>query len=129
MIKKIEAIIRSEKLNSTMKELSDIGIVGLTVQPVKGRGRGAGVQLQWRGNSYNVGLLPRTMISIILSEEKRRGDGSGHPQRGRHRQTRGWCDPCFSGRQHRAHQHRRDRPRGDQLSGRHRYAQENGSLS
>ena len=38
MIKKIEAIIRSEKLNSTMKELSDIGIVGLTVQPVKGRG-------------------------------------------------------------------------------------------
>ncbi len=69
MIKKIEAIIRSEKLNSTMKELSDIGIVGLTVQPVKGRGRGAGVQLQWRGNSYNVGLLPRTMISIILSEE------------------------------------------------------------
>ncbi len=69
MIKKIEAIIRSEKLKATMQELSAIGIVGLTVQPVKGRGRGAGLQLQWRGDSYNVGLLPRTMISIILSEE------------------------------------------------------------
>ncbi len=69
MIKKIEAIIRSEKLSATITELSAIGIVGLSVQPVKGRGRGAGIQLQWRGDSYNVGLLPKTLVTIILSEE------------------------------------------------------------
>ena len=68
MIKKIEAIIRSEKLSSTIKELSAIGIVGLTIQPVKGRGRGVGMQLQWRGTLYNVDLLPRTMITTIVSE-------------------------------------------------------------
>lgn len=68
MIKKIEAIIRSEKLSSTIKELSAIGIVGLTLQPVKGRGRGVGMQLQWRGTLYNVDLLPRTMITTIVSE-------------------------------------------------------------
>ena len=37
MIKRIEAIIRTEKLNATTKALSAIGVVGLTVQPVKGR--------------------------------------------------------------------------------------------
>lgn len=68
MIKKIEAIIRSEKLSSTIKELSAIGIVGLTIQPVKGRGRGVGMQLQWRGTLYNVDMLPRTMITTIVSE-------------------------------------------------------------
>ena len=68
MIKKIEAIIRSEKLSATIKELSAIGIVGLTIQPVKGRGRGVGMQLQWRGTLYNVDLLPRTMLTMIISE-------------------------------------------------------------
>ena len=68
MIKKIEAIIRSELLNSTMKELSAIGIVGLTVQPVKGRGRDVGMQLQWRNTLYNVDLLPKTMLTLIVSE-------------------------------------------------------------
>ncbi len=68
MIKKIEAIIRSEKLSSTIRELSAIGIVGMTVQPVKGRGRGVGLQLRWRGSLYNVDLLPRTMVTMIVSE-------------------------------------------------------------
>ncbi len=68
MIKKIEAIVRSEKLSSTIRELTAIGIVGMTVQPVKGRGRGVGVQLRWRGALYNVDLLPRTMITLIVSE-------------------------------------------------------------
>ncbi|MCY3945615.1 MAG: P-II family nitrogen regulator [Anaerolineaceae bacterium] len=68
MIKKIEAIVRSEKLSSTIRELSAIGIVGMTVQPVKGRGRGVGMQLRWRGALYNVDLLPRTMVTLIVSE-------------------------------------------------------------
>ncbi|MDD9956599.1 MAG: P-II family nitrogen regulator [Anaerolineaceae bacterium] len=68
MIKKIEAIVRTEKLSSTIRELSAIGIVGMTVQPVKGRGRGVGMQLRWRGALYNVDLLPRTMVTLIVSE-------------------------------------------------------------
>ena len=48
MTKKIEAIIRAEKLNVVKQALGDIGIVGLTVFNVRGRGRGSGMQLQWR---------------------------------------------------------------------------------
>ncbi|MAS33442.1 MAG: transcriptional regulator [Anaerolineaceae bacterium] len=69
MTKKIEAIVRPEKLHAVKNALSDIGIVGLTVTEVKGRGRGSGMQLQWRTGKYVVDLLPRVMISIVLSDE------------------------------------------------------------
>ncbi|HLV35157.1 MAG TPA: P-II family nitrogen regulator [Spirillospora sp.] len=69
MTQKIEAIIRTEKLHAVKNALSDIGIVGLTVIEVKGRGRGNGMELQWRTGRYVVDLLPRVMISIVLSDE------------------------------------------------------------
>ncbi|MFP4321081.1 MAG: P-II family nitrogen regulator [Anaerolineales bacterium] len=68
MTKKIEAIIREEKLTAVKKALSDIGIVGLTITPVRGRGRGAGMTLKWRTGTYNVELLPRTKVEIVLSD-------------------------------------------------------------
>lgn len=69
MTKKIEAIIRKEKLQAVKKALSEIGIIGLTVLDVAGRGRGSGLQLQWRTGTYIVDLLPRKQINIILSDE------------------------------------------------------------
>lgn len=69
MTKKIEAIIRKEKLQAVKKALSDIGIIGLTVLDVVGRGRGSGLQLQWRTGTYVVDLLPRKQINIVLSDE------------------------------------------------------------
>lgn len=69
MTKKIEAIIRTEKLQAVKKALSDIGIVGMTIFDVVGRGRGSGIQLQWRTGKYVVDLLPRKQINIVLSDE------------------------------------------------------------
>ena len=69
MTKKIEAYIRPDKLNTVKRELSAIGIVGLSVAEVRGRGRGAGIQLKWRSGTYNVDLLPRVLVTIILSDE------------------------------------------------------------
>ncbi len=69
MTKKIEAIIRPEKLNIVKRALSDIGIVGMSVQEVKGRGRGSGMQMQWRTGTYVVDLLPRLQLNIVLSDE------------------------------------------------------------
>ena len=66
---KIEAILREEKLNPVKQALTDIGIVGMTVSQVRGRGRGSGIQMQWRTGSYTVDLLPRIMITIVLSQE------------------------------------------------------------
>ena len=69
MTKKIEAILRDEKLTPVKQALTDIGIVGITVSQVRGRGRGSGIQMQWRTGSYTVDLLPRIMITIVLSDE------------------------------------------------------------
>lgn len=69
MTKKIEAIIRPEKLDAVKSALSAIGIVGLNVEEVRGRGRGSGMKMQWRTGTYVVDLLPRLQVNIVLSDE------------------------------------------------------------
>lgn len=68
MLKKIEAIVRREKFEDVKKALSDIGIVGLSVSQIQGRGRGAGMLIHGRTGTYSVDLLPKTMVTIILSD-------------------------------------------------------------
>jgi nitrogen regulatory protein P-II 1 len=68
MIKKIEAYIRPEKFDEVKNGLSDIGIVGLTVSDVRGRGRGAGMLIHGRTGDYLIDLLPRTLVTVVLSE-------------------------------------------------------------
>jgi nitrogen regulatory protein P-II 1 len=68
MTKKIEAIIREEKLNDVKDALRQIGIVGLNVFEVRGHGRQGGITLAGRSGSYQVDMLPRVQLNIILSD-------------------------------------------------------------
>ena len=68
MTKKIEAIIREEKLNDVKDALRQIGIVGMNVTEVRGHGRQGGVVLSGRTGTYQVDLLPRVQINIVLSD-------------------------------------------------------------
>lgn len=68
MLKKIEAIIREEKLNDVKDALTKVGIMGMNIHEVRGRGRQGGIQLTGRSGSYQVDLLPKVQINIILSE-------------------------------------------------------------
>jgi nitrogen regulatory protein P-II 1 len=68
MTKKIEAIIREEKLNEVKDALRKIGIVGMNVVEVRGHGRQGGVVLSGRQGTYQVDLLPRIQINIVLSD-------------------------------------------------------------
>lgn len=68
MTKKIEAIIREEKLNDVKDALRKIGIVGLNVSEVRGHGRQGGVVLSGRQGTYQVDLLPRVQVNIVLSD-------------------------------------------------------------
>ena len=68
MAKKIEAIIREEALDTVKDALRAVGIVGMNVVEVRGHGRQGGVNLQWRGTAYQMDMIPKIMISIILSE-------------------------------------------------------------
>jgi nitrogen regulatory protein P-II 1 len=68
MFKKIEAIIREESLDPVKEALKEIGILGLNVSEVRGHGRQGGVPLSWRGTSYQMDLIPKILLSIVLSE-------------------------------------------------------------
>ena len=68
MTKKIEVIIREEKLNEVKEALYKIGIVGMNVSEVRGHGRQGGIVLAGRTGTYKVDLLPRVQLNIVLSD-------------------------------------------------------------
>ena len=68
MTKKIEAIIREEKLHDVKDALREIGIVGMNVTECRGHGRQGGVELVGRMGTYKVDMLPRVQINIVLSD-------------------------------------------------------------
>jgi nitrogen regulatory protein P-II 1 len=67
MIKKLEAFIREDALDAVKDALRAIGIVGMNIHSVRGSGRQADIQLSWRGASYQIDLLPKMQVNIILS--------------------------------------------------------------
>jgi nitrogen regulatory protein P-II 1 len=69
MLKKIEAIIREDKLNEVKEALREIGIVGLNVFEIRGHGRQGGINLVGRSGSYRVDLLTKIQVNIILSDQ------------------------------------------------------------
>lgn len=68
-MKKIEAIIRQERLESVKVALEKRGIVGMTVTEVSGRGRQKGIALQWRAGEYRVDFLPKLRLEIVAKNE------------------------------------------------------------
>ena len=68
-MKKIEAIIREEKLDAVKKALEENSYFGMTVSEVSGRGRQKGIPLQWRVGEYRIDLLPKLKIEIVVLDE------------------------------------------------------------
>lgn len=68
-MKKIEGIIRPERLGDVRKALEELGYPGLTVTEVKGHGKLEGIIQQWRGQEYRVELLPKIKIEIVVLDE------------------------------------------------------------
>ncbi len=68
MLKKIEAIIREDKANDVKEALGKIGIVGLNMFEIRGHGRQGGIQLLGRAGSYQVDMLTKIQINIVLSD-------------------------------------------------------------
>jgi len=68
-VKKIEAIIRPEKLEAVRNALAEMGIRGMTVTEVSGRGRQTGITLQWRVGEYKVEFLPKVKIEMVVLDE------------------------------------------------------------
>jgi nitrogen regulatory protein P-II 1 len=69
-MKKIEAIIRPEKLNQVKAALESIDVKGVTVHDVRGRGEQRGIELVNRAGKYRVDLLPKTLLEIVAPDKE-----------------------------------------------------------
>ena len=67
-MKKIEAIIRPEKLDTVRKELDKCGYPGIMITEVEGHGKQKGVEQLWRGEKYKVDFLPKIKIEIVAKD-------------------------------------------------------------
>ncbi|QER41911.1 P-II family nitrogen regulator [Thermodesulfobacterium sp. TA1] len=68
-MKKIEAIIKSFKLEEVRDTLVEIGIGGMTVTEVRGFGQQKGHIEIYRGTEYVVDLLPKVKIEVVVRDE------------------------------------------------------------
>jgi nitrogen regulatory protein P-II 1 len=67
---KIEAIIQPFKLDEVKDALTSIGIDGMTISEVRGHGRQKGHKEVYRGQEYNVDLLPKIKIEVIVAASR-----------------------------------------------------------
>ena len=66
--KKVEAVIRIEKLEEVRIALEKEGFIGMTVTEVKGRGSQKGILLEWRAGEYRVEFVPKLKVELVVDE-------------------------------------------------------------
>ena len=69
-MKKIEAIIQPFKLEDVKEALKNIGVDGMTISEVRGHGRQKGHKEVYRGQEYNVDLLPKVKFEIVVADTR-----------------------------------------------------------
>ena|SRR5579871_1612043 len=69
-MKKIEAIIQPFKLDHVKEALKEIGIDGMTISEVRGHGRQKGHKEVYRGQEYQVDLLPKVKIELVVPDAR-----------------------------------------------------------
>jgi nitrogen regulatory protein P-II 1 len=68
-MKRITAIVRISKLDDVRDALERIQVSGMTVTEVRGHGRQKGHLTVYRGQEYEVSLLPKMQIDLVVAED------------------------------------------------------------
>ena len=69
-MKKIEAVVQPFKMEEVKEALKNIGIDGMTISEVRGHGRQKGHKEVYRGQEYNVDLLPKEKFELDLQDAR-----------------------------------------------------------
>ena len=67
-MKKIEAIIRPERVSVVRAAIIDAGSNGITVTEVRGHGIQKGIAQQYRGVSYTTDLLTKVKLEVVVPD-------------------------------------------------------------
>ena len=69
-MKLIKCIIRPNKVDDVRAALEKASVAGMTVTEVRGHGRQKGHKAIYRGREYEVNLLPKTMIEMVIADQQ-----------------------------------------------------------
>lgn len=64
----IKSIVRPNKVDEVKDALEKLGISGMTVTEVRGHGKQKGHTAIYRGKEYNVSLLPKMQIEVVVAD-------------------------------------------------------------
>ena len=68
-MKRIEEIIRPAKVSEVCAALEKVGHPGVTVSEIKGHGRQKGIVTKYRGVMYNVNLVSKMRVEVVVRDE------------------------------------------------------------
>lgn len=69
-MKLITAIIKPSRLDAVLDAIKDVGAAGVTVSEVRGFGRQKGRTEVYRGAEYEVTLLPKMKLELVIAEDQ-----------------------------------------------------------
>lgn len=69
-MKRIEAIVRPEKLQEVKTALVEVGATGMTLEDVRGFGRQKGQTSTYRGISYTVEFLTKKRLVLVVADSQ-----------------------------------------------------------
>jgi nitrogen regulatory protein P-II 1 len=67
---KVEAIVRPNRFEAVKDALVEIGVDGMTVSEARGHGRQKGHTETYRGKEYEVGLIPKIRLEIVVADAR-----------------------------------------------------------
>ena len=67
-MKLIKSIVRPNKVDDVKSALEKLQISGMTVTEVRGHGKQKGHTAIYRGQEYNVSLLPKMQIEVVVPD-------------------------------------------------------------
>ena len=68
-MKLLKSIVRPNKVDEVKDALAKLNIAGMTVTEVRGHGKQKGHTAIYRGQEYNVSLLPKMEIEVVVPDE------------------------------------------------------------
>ncbi len=106
-MKLIKAIVRPNKVDDVKEALGRVSLPGMTVTEVRGHGKQKGHTAIYRGKEYDVSLLPKMEIEVVVPDQPGRRRGGGDHPGGADRRDRRRPRLRDSGRAELSHPHRR----------------------
>ena len=69
-MKKIDAIVRAERMPLIKQRLREMGVAGMTISTVMGWSKNRELHLQWRGQPVSYDLIQRAKFELVIPDSQ-----------------------------------------------------------